>query len=78
MEENINVPRAFRIKPLKTTIFEESTCSSSDGEEEKMIDVHRQISRRLRWEIFRQTLEGSFEWNDERERQFVFNLLEFS
>uniref|UniRef100_A0AC35FY58 Uncharacterized protein n=1 Tax=Panagrolaimus sp. PS1159 TaxID=55785 RepID=A0AC35FY58_9BILA len=74
-EGSVDVPRAFRIKPLSTTILE-SSCSSE--EEDNTIDKHQQISRRLRWEVFRQKLESSLEWNDEKERQFVFTLLELT
>uniref|UniRef100_A0A7E4ZQH0 C3H1-type domain-containing protein n=1 Tax=Panagrellus redivivus TaxID=6233 RepID=A0A7E4ZQH0_PANRE len=73
-ETDPTVPKAFRLKPL--TKNRQTNSDQSDSESET--DQRQQISRRIRWQVFRKTLlgESSAPWDDDAEQQYVFSLIE--
>ena len=72
-EVDSKVPKAFRTKPLKL----KSPDSSPGFEENEFAKEYLQTGRRLRWKIFQKKLLEET-WDDAKERQYVFNLLDLT
>ncbi|KAE9554630.1 hypothetical protein FO519_002190 [Halicephalobus sp. NKZ332] len=73
-EEDPKVPKAFRTRPLKI----KSPGSSPEFEEEnEFTKEYLRTGRRLRWKIFQKKLLEE-PWDDAKERQYVFNLLDLT